>query len=169
MTGLRRLAMPQALWFFYAGPDCNMPLTLDQPHLGMEGCRGRHPYPPIPLEGPPLGAGRAPCSACSLSIAAYGPPSGRRLGSPSSPSPLPWKTGHIYTVDWQRDRVRFYLDGGLLLESDHSPAGPLGLVIWLDNQYLQFAPWGHFRWGLVAKEECQWLEVDWLAVDKVAV
>ena len=65
------------------------------------------------------------------------------------------------------ERVRFFLDGGLLLETSHAPAGPLGLVVWLDNQFLQIAPWGHFRWGVVAKEEAQWLEIDWLAVERV--
>ena len=73
---------------------------------------------------------------------------------------------HIYTIDWQLNRVRFYLDGNLLLEAAHTPAGPLGLVIWLDNQFLRFAPWGRFRWGLVEKKEAQWLEIDWLAVER---
>ena len=34
MTGLRRLALPQALWFFYAGPDADMRMALDQPGWG---------------------------------------------------------------------------------------------------------------------------------------
>ena len=75
---------------------------------------------------------------------------------------------HVYSIDWRRDRVRFYLDGGLLLETSHAPAGPLGLVVWIDNQFLQVAPWGLFGWGLVAKEVAQWLEIEWLAAESVA-
>ncbi len=167
MTGLRRLAMPQALWFFYAGPDCDMPLTLDQHAWGWKAAvvdtRTRRF-----LSKAPLFALAAPLLRAQLFYRNLWPSIHKAAGIAELPLPATMEDWHIYTIDWQRDRVRFYLDGGLLMESDHAPAGPLGLVIWLDNQYLQFAPWGYFRWGLVAKKDPQWLEVDWLAVDKVA-
>ena len=167
MTGLRRLALPQALWFFYAGPDCNMPLTLDQPTWGWKAAvvdtRTRRF-----LSKAPLFALAAPLLRVQSFYRSLWTSIREAAEIAELPLPAAMEDWHIYTIDWLRDRVRFYLDGGLLLESDHSPAGPLGLVVWLDNQYLQFAPWGLIRWGLVAKEESQWLEVDWLAVDKVA-
>ncbi len=167
MTGLRRLALPQALWFFYAGPDADMRLALDQPGWGWKAAvidtRTRRF-----LSKAPLFALAAPLLRAQPFYRSLWPSLQEAAGIAEMPLHAPMVDWQIYTIDWQRDRVRFYLNGKLLMESDHAPAGPLGLVIWLDNQYLQFAPWGHFHWGLVAKEENQWLEIDWLAVERAS-
>ena len=167
MTGLRRLALPQALWFFYAGADADMRLTLDQPGWGwkasvIDTLTGRF------LANAPLFALASPLLRAPRLYRRLWPSVQKAAGIAERLLPAAMENWHVYTIDWQRARVRFYLNGGLLLESTRSPAGPLGLVIWMDNQFLQFAPWGHFRWGLAPKEEVQWLEIDWLAVESVA-
>jgi hypothetical protein len=51
------------------------------------------------------------------------------------------------------------------MEHAPSPRGPLGFVMWLDNQYMVVTPWGRLGWGLLDEPGCQWMEVDWLAVE----
>jgi hypothetical protein len=65
---------------------------------------------------------------------------------------------HSYVLEWQPHAATFFVDGQMVLEAP-SPRGPLGLVIWLDNQYLVAHPSGRLRYGLVAKAEMQWLEI----------
>ena len=167
MTGLRRLALPQALWFFYAGPDADMRVALDQPGWGWKAavidtrtCRFLARAPLLALAPPLMRVHRL--------YRWLWPSFQKAAGITERLLPAAMPDWHVYTIDWRCERVRFFLDGGLLLETSHAPAGPLGLVVWLDNQFLQIAPWGHFRWGLVAKKEAQWLEIDWLAVERVA-
>jgi hypothetical protein len=40
-----------------------------------------------------------------------------------------------------------------------SPNPPLGLVVWIDNQYAAFTPEGKIGFGVLANPEPAWLEV----------
>ncbi|MYC94310.1 MAG: hypothetical protein F4X14_05005 [Caldilineaceae bacterium SB0661_bin_32] len=163
-TGLRRVALPQALWFFYSGPDAAMPLTLDQPAWGWKASVIDTRTSRFLLQAPLL-ALAAPLTRMPLFYRSLWPAVQRAAGIAERTVPAAMTDWHVYTIDWQLERVRFCLDGALLSEASHVPAGPLGLVVWLDNQFLQFTPWGKFRWGLVVKSEVQWLEIDWLAIE----
>ena len=55
-----------------------------------------------------------------------------------------------------------------VLEEAPSPRGPLGFVMWLDNQYMVMTPWGRLGWGLLDIPGSQWMEVDWLALESGA-
>ena len=46
-----------------------------------------------------------------------------------------------------------------MFESAVSPNPPLGLVIWIDNQYAAFTPEGKIGFGVLANPEPAWLEV----------
>lgn len=167
LTGPRSLALPQALWFFYAGPPADMPIALDQPGRGWKASTidtrtGRF------LANAPLFALTSPLLRAPRLQRSLWPSVQKAAGIAEKLIPAPMAEWHVYTIDWRRAGVSFYMDGRLLLELGHAPAGPMGLVIWLDNQFLQFSPWGRIRWGLVPKEEAQWLEIDWLAVEKAA-
>lgn len=163
MTGLPSVALPQALWFFYAGPDAAMPLTLDQPAWGWKATVIDTRTSRFLLRAPLL-ALAAPLTRIPDLCRSLWPSVQRAAGIAERTVPAAMTDWHVYTIDWQLERVRFCLDGALLTEASHVPAGPLGLVIWLDNQFLQFTPWGKFKWGLAEKREVQWLEIDWLAV-----
>ena len=71
---------------------------------------------------------------------------------------------HTYQIDWQEQRVVFSIDGDPLLNCNTSPRGPLGLVMWLDNQYMVATPWGLFKSGLLDAPGRQWLEVSKLEI-----
>ena len=51
------------------------------------------------------------------------------------------------------------MDGKSILESTLSPRGPLGIVIWIDNQYAAFRPDGKLSWGMEENREPAWLEI----------
>jgi hypothetical protein len=52
-----------------------------------------------------------------------------------------------------------------VLDTRASPRGPLGLVIWIDNQYAAFTPQGRLAWGVLPDERPAWLEVEALEWD----
>ena len=71
-------------------------------------------------------------------------------------NPTQW---HRYRLEWREKRVSFEVDDMLVLESPVSPDQPLGLVIWIDNQYAAFTPEGRIGFGVLANPEPAWLEV----------
>lgn len=71
-------------------------------------------------------------------------------------------TWHLYEIEWQLEQVVCSLDGYPLLQTDIVPYGPLGLVIWIDNQYARLPPDGHAGYGTLVNEQESWIEVDML-------
>jgi hypothetical protein len=77
-----------------------------------------------------------------------------------------WQT---YVMEWGTEWTRFGSvaeDGGRqqFLRAP-SPQGPLGFVMWMDNQYLIATPWGKVRWGTLEIPQQQWLEVDCVSIE----
>jgi hypothetical protein len=70
--------------------------------------------------------------------------------------PTQW---HSYRLEWREKRVSFAVDEVQVLESPVSPHPPLGLVIWIDNQYAAFTPEGKLGFGVLENPEPAWLEV----------
>jgi hypothetical protein len=70
--------------------------------------------------------------------------------------PMEW---HRYKLEWREKRVILEVDDFQVFESSVSPNPPLGLVIWIDNQYAAFTPNGKIGFGVLANPEPAWLEV----------
>ena len=66
---------------------------------------------------------------------------------------------HGYRLEWSPRRVLFYVDNALAFESPVSPNPPLGVIIWIDNQYAAFTPEGKIAFGVLEGGE-EWLEVE---------
>jgi hypothetical protein len=66
---------------------------------------------------------------------------------------------HSYRLDWRDERVSFEVDNAIVFESIVSPKAPLGLVIWIDNQYAAFPPEGKIGFGVLENAEPAWLEI----------
>jgi len=66
---------------------------------------------------------------------------------------------HRYRFEWGEKRVVWEVDEVRVFESDVSPNPPLGLVIWIDNQYAAFTPEGKIGFGVLENPEPAWLEV----------
>lgn len=67
---------------------------------------------------------------------------------------------HGYRLEWSQSRVAWYVDELLVYESPVSPNPPLGLVIWIDNQFARFTPEGKIGFGVLANPEPAWLEIE---------
>jgi hypothetical protein len=76
-----------------------------------------------------------------------------------APLTIPITPWHTYQIHWEPDRVIFTVDAKLVLDCRTVIHGPLGLVIWIDNQYLVATPQGRFRYGLLDGSGPQWLEL----------
>lgn len=164
MAASHRPALPQAVWFFYAGPPSNLKLDIDTPGWGWKAATidaRRWQFavlaPTIPLA--------VPLMNIPPLYRLLWPVGQRAIGVAERIVPVSMTDWHIYSIEWRRAGVTFGVDGYTLLKTPSAPSGPLGLVIWLDNQYMQVTPWGQFGWGTVAKAEQQWLEIDWIAVE----
>jgi hypothetical protein len=72
---------------------------------------------------------------------------------------------HSYRLEWSPTRSAFWVDDALVLETSVSPRPPLGLVIWIDNQFAAFTPEGKIGFG-VLKNEAAWLDVEEIVMSK---
>lgn len=71
---------------------------------------------------------------------------------------------HRYRLEWREKRVSFEVDEVRVFESAVSPHPPLGLVIWIDNQFAAFTPEGKIGFGVLENPEPAWLEIKDLEV-----
>lgn len=65
---------------------------------------------------------------------------------------------HTYRLEWSPARCAFRVDETLVLETSLSPRLPLGLTLWIDNQYAAWRPDGKIGFGVLGNEEA-WLEI----------
>jgi hypothetical protein len=164
MSGARMPALPRALWFFYGSPPTNIKLDLAVPGWGwkaatIDSLGGRQ------LAIAPLG----PVAALLMNIPrvyqALWPRIQRVLRVREAAVPATMTDWHTYQLRWCGDETHFTVDGGVVLEHAPSPRGPLGFVMWLDNQYMVVTPQGRARWGRLDVPQRQWMEVDRLQIE----
>ncbi len=162
-------ALPQAVWFFLASPPTDLPLAPAGPGRGwfvstLDAAR------PAAWSLAPLAPGVLLANRWSRWRRRVWPWVQRRLGISFAPvnfSLTGWRT---YTLLWGRDGCRAWVDGALVLTTPHTPHGPLGCVMWMDNQYLALTPTGRLRAGVLPIVEPQWLEIaDWRLQPEEAV
>jgi len=73
---------------------------------------------------------------------------------------------HVYRIDWGTDRMIFYVDRRLVLETTVVPGGPLGLVMWVDNQYAALPPDGRLGYGTLPNPQPAWIEIEDLMINQ---
>ncbi|MGH2606335.1 MAG: hypothetical protein ACRDG5_07055, partial [Anaerolineales bacterium] len=71
---------------------------------------------------------------------------------------------HEYEILWRSCRATFKVDGDVVLEAGAPPAGPLGFVAWIDNQYAVASPEKGFHFGVLPTSREQGLELSELSV-----
>jgi len=69
---------------------------------------------------------------------------------------------HEYRFEWSATRSAFWVDDDLMLETSVAPRPPLGLVIWIDNQFAAWRPDGKIGFGILENTEPAWLEIEGL-------
>jgi hypothetical protein len=164
VTDRRVPALPRAIWFFFASPPSNIKLDLDVPGHGWRAATidaGRWSFflllPTAPLAIPLMNVRRL--------YRGLWPLGQRAIGVSEAPVGVEMAEWHTYVLEWGVERARFAVDGAQVLDCDTPPRGPLGFVMWLDNQYAVVTPWGRFGHGLLGAPGSQWLEVDRLTIE----
>lgn len=153
-------ALPQAAWYFYASPRCYLSFRDDQPASGF--------YAQVYRSG----GFDARLFAAAFALP-FAPRTARRFVSrvideDAAIAPERTRDWHAYRVDWAKTGSAFYVDSRLVLRTPLSPRGPLGVVVWIDNQYAAFDPQGRIAWGVEANATELWLEVEDLAVEAMS-
>ncbi|MCX6049633.1 MAG: hypothetical protein NT075_31420 [Chloroflexi bacterium] len=156
MTGTRWPSLPRAIWFFFSAPPSNMPLALDVPGYGWKAATIDAWRAPFFLLAP-----SAPLAMPLMRIRSlyrqWWPVAQRAIGVSEASIVATMTEWHTYKIVWGATDAHFYVDERLILTAPTPPRGPLGLVIWLDNQAMIVTPWGKFRHTLVASTQEQWL------------
>jgi len=158
MTGARRPTLPRAIWFFYSSPPSNMQLALDVPGHGWKAATIDAWRLPFFLLAPSAPVAMPLMRIRSLYRTLW-PLAQRTIGVSEKLLGVEMTEWHTYKIEWGVKTARFTVDEVLILTCTTPPRGPLGLVIWLDNQAMVVTPWGQFRHTLVASSVQQWMEV----------
>jgi hypothetical protein len=172
MTEKRIPALPRAIWFFYASRPSNIKLDLEAPGHGWKAAT-LDAQRPAALQWALSAPLVVPLMNLPPAYRTLWPPIQRALKVSETSLDVNMTRWHTYMLEWGAKRSRFSVaaEGTLPptpMWAAPSPEGPLGFVMWLDNQYLIATPWGQLRWGLLAKPDPQWMEVDWLVIDTAA-
>jgi hypothetical protein len=155
--GTRRFpALPNTAWFFFAAPPNYLSFRDDLPAQGFLAATFRSVRLPAPL----LAAGGLALPFLLLpGLAGLLRRMARSMVKQSAVQihcdVTAW---HTYELDWSNN-LRLVMDGQTMLETLVAPQGPLGLVVWIDNQYAAFPPGGRLKYGFSANPEPAWIEI----------
>ena len=169
MTGMRVPTLPRAAWFFFASPPSNMKLDLEVPGSGWKAATV-DALRPIALVLAPLAVPAVLLMNIRRLYRSVWPPIQRSLNIKEALLPVAMTRWYTYRLEWGEQRARFSISSGQDDEAEPvleapSPRGPLGFVMWMDNQYLVATPWGRLRWGVLGIPGNQWMEVSRLAIE----
>jgi hypothetical protein len=163
MTGARMPALPRAIWFFHASPPSDMRLALDVPGHGWKAATIDAIRLPFFLLAP-----TAPLAVPLMNVRplyrALWPVAQRAVGVREALIDAPLTGWHTYRLEWGERRARFTVDDHTVLACDTAPRGPLGFVMWIDNQAMIATPWGRFGWRALDVPRRQWMEVERLEI-----
>jgi len=162
-TARRLPAMPNAAWFFFASPENYLAFHDELPGNGAMASVYRSPHIPalfiafnLPLL--PLLAWRSGAKWLRRRASQLIRQDSKTLEDDKTR----WRK---YDLVWEKDHVSFSVDNQERLASPLSPLSPLGLVLWLDNQYAAWPPGGQVRYGTLSTPEDCWVEIKDLHLD----
>jgi hypothetical protein len=162
---LRLPALPNTAWFFFASPENHLALRDHLPANG--GLAGVFRSPRLPALLLALGAPALPFLLL--------PPAARLLRrlarllvkEDSRQLTHPTQDWHTYELIWLEKGVTFKVDGQIVHEARQAPLGPLGTVLWVDNQYAALRPDGRVGFGTLPNPEPAWIEISGLEMESL--
>ncbi len=156
-AGRRLPALPNAAWFFCASEQNYLSFRDDKPASGFLAATFRAPrIPSALLVSGILGAPLLLSRRLSKWLRAIGSEIVREDGLRLGLDVTQW---HEYGLVWGLNRVEFIVDGQQAFETGISPRGPLGVVLWIDNQFAAFTPAGKIGLGVLETKTLAWLDV----------
>lgn len=149
-------ALPNAAWYFFASHPNYLSFRDDMPAVGQLAGVFRSPSIPAWLFAPfvpltPLMLAHPVSRFVRRMAAALIQEESAQLAL----DPTDW---HTYAFTWEAERVTFRVDDQTVLETAFAPRGPLGLVLWIDNQYAAWQPDGRLRYGTLPSPPA-WIEI----------
>ncbi len=137
--------LPNAAWFFYGSSENYLSLRDDLPAKGFHA--GTFQSPLLPGFLSLLGAPVLPFLLWPVTGRLF-----RRMArflvkedaGALSPPVGDW---HQFALEWKKAQVVFRMDGQVVLKTCVAPAGKLGVVIWVDNQFMRFDESGKLEFG----------------------
>jgi hypothetical protein len=162
-AGMRLPALPNTAWFFYAGAGNHLAFRDTHPAQGFLAATFSAPRIPGLLLAP--GALALPALAVRPLGRLLRRAIGRLVGEDGRLVPGDPTAWRAYRLDWRADRVTFFLDGEEIYSTPFSPRAPLGLVLWIDNQYAAFPPTGKVSLGTSPNPQPAWLELSDIQVE----
>jgi hypothetical protein len=158
LSGGGVLAAPNTLWFFAASPPNDQYLCEGVPGRGWKAAAlntGRWPSL-IMMPGAAMAILFARLPGLGRPIMKL---ARRMIKASEKMLEMRMTEWHEYAFDWRDGAAVFRVDGAEVLRAASPPAGPLGLVIWIDNQYAVVSEAGQFKFGLIAHPEARWMEI----------
>jgi len=162
LKGLRLPVFPDAAWFFFASPQSFLSFRDDLAGNGLTAGMFRSPGRPgiktffglllMPFLFLPAVSRRLRKSVSQILI---------QDSQPIAADPTRW---HRYELLWEQESSSFFVDGLQVLRTTASPRGPMGFLLWIDNQSAAWTPGGEIGYRLLPGEERAWMEVKDLQV-----
>jgi hypothetical protein len=150
-------ALPNAVWFFSASPQNYLSFTDEKPAQGFLAQTFRSPkfHPLLIPAGLALPFSRKVTRKLLSKV----------IDEDSVALSVDVTQWHRYRLEWSVKRVVWVVDDAPVFESPVSPnaSRPLGVIIWIDNQYAAFTPEGRIAFGVLEGKE-EWLEIEELEI-----
>ena len=156
--------LPNAAWFFYGSPEFHLTLHDDLPGAGFQAMA--YQYTRLPQLTSLLTIPVLPLLAWSPLARFFRKLARRVIKQAATTISLTDEDWHIYNLQWLSNRVNFTVDNDLVMETTIVPQGPLGLVIWIDNQFFRFNPEGRIGFGFLKTDLAGSLHIRNLLLDE---
>jgi hypothetical protein len=165
-TAQRLPVLPNAGWFFHASPENHLSFAPEtRRRLAGSGFLAqtfRSPkIPPLLLAPGILGLPLLFSRSLSRLLRAA---AGKIIHEDSVLLNVDASQWHKYRLAWRASGVTFSVEDEIVLETPVSPRGPLGLVIWMDNQFAAWTPEGRVGFGTLQQKTAGRLEIDQLEI-----
>ena len=150
--------LPNAVWFFYASQENYLSFRDNKPSNGFLAATFQSPNIPSVYLIPGL---------LLLPILLIRPWArwlrtklGKLIFEDSTRIDIDVTQWNEYRIIWEENRVDFEINNHPVFTTSVSPHVPLGLVIWIDNQYAAFLPDGELKAGALENQAPAWMEID---------
>lgn len=162
-TAQRLPVLPNACWFFHASAENHLSFRSGaQPGSGFLAQTFCSPKIPSLLLAPGvLGLPLLFSKTISKRLRAI---AGKVIGEDSHLIDIDATQWHSYRLSWRESGVTFSIDDAVVLETQISPREPLGVVIWIDNQYAAWTPEGKIGLGTLQQKAAAWMEIESLEI-----
>ncbi len=162
-TEQRLPVLPNASWFFHASPENHLSFHKNFPGSGFMAQTFRSPKIPSSLLLP---AGlAAPFLFIKRISKLFRSFAGKIIAEDSKLLQINTTQWHAYNISWDSTEVRFCIDGDIVFKTSVSPQGPLGIVIWIDNQFAAWKPNGIVSMGAISRHTPAWLEIKQITIN----